>query len=224
MGSGAVETRLRIWLSAWVRALARRGPRDAQNPHGFDVSVPRLGLAAGVAREGGPGGRDGVLGVGLALAPAALAVGAVDFDDADPFGLEVPGQPGAIGPGPFDPDQLDGAEVAQPPQQLLVAALGRGEALDAEESPSFVQSRSYMDVEVRIDAAGDAPCQSGHCHPFVGLGWGDTAPAGRRTRQRRACFRQAPMRSLRPTGGCRVGDRARPTDRTKDSPKGRQPG
>jgi hypothetical protein len=31
------------------------------------------------------------------------------------------------------------------------------------------------------------------------------------------------MRSLRPTGRCRVGDRARPTDRTKDSPKGRQP-
>ena len=48
--------------------------------------------------------------------------------------------------------------------------------------------------------------------------------AERRTRQRRACVRQAPMRSLRPTGRCRVGDRARPTNRTKDSPKGRQPG
>ena len=127
------------------------------------------------------------MGVGLALAPAALAVGAVDFDDADPLGLEVPGQPGSIGAGAFDADQLDGAEVAQPPQQLLVAARGGGEALDAEEGPSLVQSRSYMDVEVRIDTAGDAPCQIGHCHPFVGLGWGDTAPAGRRTGQRRAC-------------------------------------
>jgi hypothetical protein len=29
-----------------------------------------------------------------------------------------------------------------------------------------------MDVEVCIDAAGDAPWQIGHCHPFVGLGWG----------------------------------------------------
>ena len=89
-----------------------------------------------------------------------------------PLGLEMTGQPGSIGPSPFDADQLDRAEVAQPPQQLLVAALGGGEALDAEESPSLVQSRSYMDVEVRIDPAGDAPCQSGHCHPFVGLGWG----------------------------------------------------
>ena len=128
--------------------------------------------------EGGPGGRDGVLGVGLALAPAALAVGPVDFDDADPLGVEVAGQPGSIGAGPFDADELDGAEVAQPPQQLLVAALGGGEALDAEQGPPLVQSRSYMDVEVRVDPAGDAPCQSGHCHPFVGLGWGDTAPSG----------------------------------------------
>jgi hypothetical protein len=35
--------------------------------------------------------------------------------------------------------------------------------------------------------------------------------------------RQAPSRSLRPTGGCRVGARTRPTDRYQDSPQGRQP-
>ena len=126
---------------------------------------------------------------------------------------EVAGQPRTIGTGPFDAHQLERAELLSHPR-LLVAALGRGEALDAEEGPSFVQSSSYVHVEVRIDAAGDASCQSGHCHPFVGLDWGDTAPAGRRTRQRRARVRQAPMRSLRPTGWCRVGDRARPTDRT----------
>jgi hypothetical protein len=80
-----------------------------------------------------------------------------------------------------------------------------------------------VDVEVRIDAAGDASWQSGYCHPFVGLGWGDTAPSGTTDRTATGLYRQAPMRSLRPTGGCRVGDRARPTDRSKDSPKGRQP-
>ena len=112
------------------------------------------------------------MGIGLSLAPALLAVGAVDFDDANPFNLEIAGQPGAIGPSPFDPDQLDRAEVTQPTQQLLVTALRRCEALDAEEGPSVVQSRSYMDVEVRIDPAGDSSCQIGHCHPFVGLGWG----------------------------------------------------
>ncbi len=202
---------------------ARRGPGDPENPHGLDVSVPGLGLAGGIAREGGPGGRDGVFGIGLALAPAALTVGPVDFDDADPFGPQVTSEPGAIGAGPFDTDQLDRAEVAQPPQQLLVAALSRGEALDAEESPSLVQSRSYMDVEVRIDPAGDASWQSGHCHPFFGLVWGDTAPSGTTDKTATGLYRQAPLRSLRPTGGCRVGDRARPTDRTKDSPQGRQP-
>ena len=118
------------------------------------------------------------MGIGLALEPTPLSIGTVDFDDADPLGLEMTGEPGSIRTCPFDADQLDGAEVAQPPQQLLVAGLRGSEALDAEESPSFVQSRSYMDVEVRIDPAGDAPCQIGHCHPFVGLGWGDTAPSG----------------------------------------------
>jgi hypothetical protein len=135
----------------------------------------------------------------------------------------VPGQPRSIGARPLHTDQLDRAEVAQPPEQLLVALRRRGEALDAEEGASVVQSCSYMHVEVRIDAADDASWQSGHCHPFVGLGWGDTAPSGTTDRTARGLYRQAPIRSLRPTGRCRVGDRARPTDRTKDSPKGRQP-
>ena len=78
------------------------------------------------------------MGIGLALASPALAIGPVHFDDPDALGLEVPGEPGAIGTRAFDADQLDRAEVAQPAQQLLVAALGRGEALDAEESPPFV--------------------------------------------------------------------------------------
>src|SRR5438270_11485364 len=36
-------------------------------------------------------------------------------------------------------------------------------------------------------------------------------------------LRQAPMRSLRRTGRCRVSVRAGPTYRLQDSPKGRQP-
>src|SRR5271163_3290985 len=93
-------------------SLARRGPSDPQNPHGFDVSVPRLGLTGGIARLGRTSGGDGVLGIRLAPAPTALAVGPVDFDDADALGLEVPGQPGSIGTRAFDADELDGAEIA----------------------------------------------------------------------------------------------------------------
>ena len=78
------------------------------------------------------------MGIGLALEPPTLSIGTVDFDDADMLGLEVSGQSGSIGPGPFDTDQLERAEVAQLAQELLVAALGGGEALDAEEGASFV--------------------------------------------------------------------------------------
>jgi hypothetical protein len=118
------------------------------------------------------GGGDGVLGVGLALASPALSIGTVDFDDPHPLGLEMAGEPRTIGTRPFNADQLDRTKVAQPAQQLFVA-LGRGgKALDPEEGTSLVQSCSYMDVEVRIDASGDASWQIGHCHPFVGFGLG----------------------------------------------------
>ena len=106
----------------------------------MDSTFPslRLGLTRGVARQGGTSGRDGVFGIGLALAPPALPIGSVNFDDADAFSLEMPGQPRSIGACSFDADQLDRAEVAQPGQQLLVA-LNRGvEALDAEKSALII--------------------------------------------------------------------------------------
>src|ERR1700685_825434 len=46
------------------------------------------------------------------------------------------GQPASIGTCPFDAQQFDRAEVGEPAQQLLVAALCGGEALDAEERSS----------------------------------------------------------------------------------------
>ena len=78
MDSGAVEIRLRIWLSAWVRPL--RAEDIATRKTRMDSTFPSLVLASPQASpEGGTGGRDGVLGVGLALAPAALAVGTIDL-------------------------------------------------------------------------------------------------------------------------------------------------
>ena len=44
-----------------------------------------------------------------------------------------------------------------------------------------------MHVEVRVDPSGDSARDSGHCHLFLSLGVGDTAPARRWTGQRWAC-------------------------------------
>ena len=96
----------------------RSWPR-ANNPHGLDVSVPRLGFTASVTALGGPGGRDGVFGVGLALAPPALAIGPVHLDHRRPLGLEMTGQSGPIGSGALDADQLDGTEVARQANSFL---------------------------------------------------------------------------------------------------------
>jgi hypothetical protein len=96
-------------LSTWPSVhLSRWEPSPEQTTHGFDVSVLRVGLTAGLARESSPGSGDGVLKVGLSLEPPALSVGSVDFDDADVFTLEVAGQPGTIGPLPSTPTSSRG--------------------------------------------------------------------------------------------------------------------
>ena len=177
MGSGAVDTRLRIWLSAWVRPF--RAEDLATRKTRMDSTFPSLVLASPAAspERAARAAEMASWGSDLPLSRRRWRLGrSTSTRIRSAWRCRVSPRPHQTGP--FDADEVDRAEVAQPPQQFLVALLGGGEALDAEENPSFVQSRSYMDIEVRIDAAGDAPCQSGHCHPFVGLGWGDTAPSG----------------------------------------------
>ena len=87
-----------------------------------------------------------------------------------------------------------------------------------------VQGRGDVDVEVGVDTSGDPEWQGGHRHPFVGkrVGWHHTCRDDGQDSD--GPLRQAPSRSLRPTGGCRVAARTRPTDRLEDNPvKERQP-
>ena len=123
MGSGAVEIESAHLVERLGPSLSGRGSSNPQNPHGFDVSVPRLGLTGSVTRlRQFASGSNGVLGVGLALAPPALAVRTIDLDQPDPLALEVTGDIRPhTNPSLLPPDQLDGAEMAQPPQQFLVA-------------------------------------------------------------------------------------------------------
>ena len=124
---------------------------------------------------------------------------------------------------PFDADQLDGAEVAQPAQQLLVAALVVAKLSTPRSAPR--SSKAAATWTSRCVSTPPVMLRAKLVTVIPSLDWVWVTPhlAGRRTGQRRACVRQAPIRSLRPTGRCRVGDRARSTDRTQDSPEGRQP-
>jgi hypothetical protein len=148
-----------------------RRARDPQDPHGLDISVPGLGRSGGVAPLGGPGGGHGVFGVGLSLAPPALAVGTVDLDDGDLVGKQVPGQPGPVAAGPFDADELEGPEGLQPAEQGPIARRCGREALHAEQGSSFVEGGRHVHVEVRVDPSGDAARDSGHRHLFP-FAWG----------------------------------------------------
>jgi hypothetical protein len=136
----------------------------------------------------GTSGGDGVLGIALAAAAAALTVGTIDLNDTHSLGEEVSGQSSAIAAGALDAGELDLAEAAQPVEQCRVAGSRRLKGRHVEQRTVRVEGGSDVDVEVGVDTGGDPRCQGGHCHPFVGK-----------------------------RGGCRVTARTKPTDRYQDS-------
>jgi hypothetical protein len=138
----------------------------------MDSTFPVLVLeAVGQTTLGGPGGGDGVFGVGLAAQTPAHAVGTVDFDHLDALAMEVSGQPSAIRTGALHADQDDRSEALHPRKELLVARCRRLEGLDAEQGALLVEGGRHVDVEVRIEATSHRSCQSVHCHPFSWWGW-----------------------------------------------------
>src|SRR5712691_5836220 len=152
--------------SRWCAALG-----DHQRPDRLHRAVPALGRAAGPAGLRGPGSADRVQRVGLALPTAILPVGAVHLHDPDAGCGDVAGQSGAVTAGPFDADQGDGPEAAQPAQQVAVAGRGSRELLDAEQPSDGIERGGDMHVGVGVHAAGDGACffYDGHSHPFLRL-------------------------------------------------------
>ena len=148
--------------------LAGRTLGDDEDPDGLDRTVARLGLALRPTAQGGPGGFDGVEGIGLAGPSALLAIRSVDLDDLDTNSAQVAGKARAIRTGALDADLGDVAECLEPAQQRLVAGRVGGKALRAEQSTERIEGCGYMDVAVRVDTTGD-PTRSfydGHGHPF----------------------------------------------------------
>lgn len=87
--------------------------------------------------------------------------------------MQVSGQAGPVGTGPFHPEALDGAQAAQPGQQLAVAGRGGGERPNPEFAAPLIQGRYHVLVAVGVCPNGDAPgrriCHCGHNHPFIGF-------------------------------------------------------
>jgi hypothetical protein len=78
------------------------------------------------------------------------------------------GQARAVTAGPFDPDQADGPEPAQPSEQVSVAGRGYRELPGAEQPADGIQRGGDMHVSVGVHAAGDDArvFYDGQCHPF----------------------------------------------------------
>ncbi len=147
--------------------LAGRALGDDEDPDGLDGTVARLGLALGPTAQGGPGGLDGVEGIGLAGPTTLLAIRSVDLEDLDADSAQVAGQARAIGPGALHADLGDVAEGSEPAEQRLVARCVGLEALRAEQPAERVEGGSDMDVEVSVDATSHTTRSfyDGHGHP-----------------------------------------------------------
>jgi hypothetical protein len=141
---------------------------DHQRPDRLDRAVAALRRSPGPPRLGGAGRADGVQRVGLALPAAVLAVGAARLHDPDAGRGDVAGQPGAVAPGPLDPDQADGPEPAQPAQQASVPGSRSRELPHAEQSPDRIERSGDVRVGVGVHAAsnGAAVFYDGHAIPF----------------------------------------------------------
>ena len=85
-----------------------------------------------------------------------------------PTRLQVAGQARAIGPRALHADLGDVAEGSEPAEQRLVARSIGLEALRAEQTSEWIESRCHMNVEVRVDATSHTTRSfyDGHGHPF----------------------------------------------------------
>jgi hypothetical protein len=129
------------------------------------LAVAGLGGGGGHPDQGGLG----VDRIGLALAPAGAAVGAVDLDHLEAVGAGEAGQAGPIGAGAFHAHALHRPEPFSPTDQGDIAA-GRGrERLGVQQPPGLVDDRDHMSVQVGVDPDGDRSLGCWHAlhNPFL---------------------------------------------------------
>ena len=217
---GAVQTRLCSWLMAWVRALfalmraTRKTLMDSTFPS--RVLAAPLAVPACTARAAATASNVSDF-CGLA---AFLPVGPVDFQHLDSGGQQVAGQPCAVAAGAFHPNQLQLPEAAQPGQQLAIAGRCCRKRLGAQKAAAFVQGCGDMHVEVGVDTA-DHSCHCVHANPFRSGVWHRADRDG--GQDSNGPVRQAPSRSLRPTGRCRDSDLSRADGSYIKTTRRRQP-
>jgi hypothetical protein len=122
------------------------------------ISTGGVGVLAG---GGGPagqhrqGGGDRVDGVGLAVAAAGGAVGAVDLDHGQVLVAQVAGQARAERAGSLDAGAAEVTETLGPGQQLVVAGGGGREGGSGDLDTERGDHCGDVGILVRVDAEDD---------------------------------------------------------------------
>ena len=121
-------------------------PGDHQRPDRFHGTVPAFRRAAGPAGPRRPRSADRVQRIGFTRPAPVLPVRADCLDDPDASRGDMASQSGAVTASPFDADQRDGPEPAQPAQQVGIASCGGRELPDAEQPADGIQRGGDMGI------------------------------------------------------------------------------
>ena len=138
--------------------LHRRSAGQPQGADHLDLAIPGLGLPDDRPGLHGPRGRFGVERIGLAASAPCLsvvAVGALDFDDGHAARTEPARQPGAVTPGPLDPDLLDHPEVTRPRQERREASGRRRDAAGSQAPTELIERHPDVLIGMGIDTDRD---------------------------------------------------------------------
>ena len=187
---------------------------DHQRPDRLHLPVPPFRPAARPAGLRRARRADRIQRIGLTRPAPVLPVGAVDLNNPDPSGRDVPGQPGTVTASPFDPDQAHSPEPAEPIQQAGVTGRGGRELLHAKQPANGVKGGSDVSVRVGIHTAGDGAClYDGQRHPFLWLRDG-THPLAARTCEPRPLAQARQIRPAAPVGARKPGSGRQIVNRT----------
>ena len=202
--SGALEST--PWSCSAAATLALRAPRRATRRTRI-ISPGRRGSWGWwrPPRPGWPGRR-----LGRGSGPTCPDAGGCCGRAGRPrwpgaVGADETGQASAVGAGAFNADALHRPEAFGPGHQGNIAA-GRGHKRFGVEQPSrLVDDRRHMGLQVGVDADGDRALRCWHAFHDRSVRAARTGTARTHRDGGQHCdgaSRQAPIGSLRPTGGC----------------------
>jgi hypothetical protein len=133
----------------------RRLPGHTEDPDCFDRPFTFFWQSLCLTRLDSSSSGFGIEGVGLALEPSTLTIGAQDLDHGDVIASQVSAQASAPGASSLDSNLLENSEGFQPFVKVPISDTVSGKRFGPEQTAELIERCSDVKVLVGIDAPGD---------------------------------------------------------------------